>query len=67
MPNSGQKSQTPKPVIAQMKVRMPPATDDSAAWMLSARHCRGPALALLIAYCTASGIARPNHTQTGQK
>ena len=35
--------------------------------MFSARHCRGPALALLIAYCTASGIARPNHTQMGQK
>ena len=67
MPNSGQKSQMPKPVSAQMKVRMPPATVASAACVLSARHCGGPALALRIAYCTASGIARPNHTQTGQK
>ena len=67
MPNSGQKSQKPKPVSAQMKVRMPPATQASAACVLSARHWRGPLLALRIAYCSAIGIISPNQTQIGQK
>ena len=67
MPNSGQKSQNPKPVTAQMKVRMPPATQDRLAWVLSARHWRGPLPALRIAYCSAIGTIRPNQTQIGQK
>ena len=50
-----------------MNVRIPPATQESAAWMLSARHWRGPCMARRIAYCTAIGIASPNHTQIGQK
>ena len=50
-----------------MKVRITPATQDKAAWMFNARHCRGPSLALRIAYCTASGIESPNQTQIGQK
>ena len=66
-PKSGQNSQIPKPVMAQMKVRIPPTTVDKAAWMFNARHCLGPPLALRTAYCTATGIERPNQTQIGQK
>ena len=50
-----------------MKVRITPATHDSAAWIDNARHRRGPSSARRIAYCTASGIDSPNHTQIGQK
>ena len=35
--------------------------------MFNARHCLGPPLALRTAYCTATGIERPNQTQIGQK
>ena len=58
-PNSGQNSQKPKPVSAQMNVRIAAGDARQRGVDDSARHCRGPLSARRIAYCTRDRDRQP--------